>query len=407
MTRVQPSAAAQKGGVAERFAEVWSGLERIGADPSGGYTRLAWTPADTELRAWFHEQAARRDMASEQDANGNLWAWWGDADGTPEQRAVVTGSHLDSVPNGGAFDGPLGVVSGFLAVDELRRQGRRPTRPIAVACFSDEEGGRFGIACVGSRLMTGAIRPEPARALVDGAGISLARAMEQAGADPGAIGSDPERLSRIAAFVELHVEQGRFLADVPAPIGVATAIWPHGRWRCTFRGQANHAGTTRLEDRRDPMLAFATSVLAARTAAESLGGRATNAIASRVDAWLDARAPDVPTLRRLVDELADAARRAGASHDVGFDLEPESVTDLVELEHALRARISACLGGAPELPTAAGHDAATLAGHVPAAMLFVRNPTGVSHSPDEHARLEDCVAGVVALTHVLAELTGA
>ncbi|MGO4418950.1 M20/M25/M40 family metallo-hydrolase, partial [Streptomyces sp. MCAF7] len=200
------------------------------------------------------------------------WAWLGDPTAGD---AVVTGSHLDSVPDGGAFDGPLGVVSSFAALDELRSRGARPAKPLAIVNFGDEEGARFGLACVGSRLTAGQLGVEQAHALRDGDGVSLAQAMERAGYDPEAIGPDPERLARIGAFVELHVEQGRALAETVHPVGVASAIWPHGRWRFDFHGEANHAGTTLLDDRRDPMLTYANTVLAARKKARIAGALAT------------------------------------------------------------------------------------------------------------------------------------
>ena len=169
--------------------------------------------------------------------------------------AVVIGSHLDSVPDGGAFDGPLGVVSSFAALDALRAQGFQPTRPIAIANFGDEEGARFGIACAGSRLITGALPADRARGLTDADGTSMAEAMARAGLDPAQVGPDRETLDRIGCFIELHVEQGRGLIDLDQPVAIGSAIWPHGRWRIDLAGQANHAGTTRLADRHDPMLA--------------------------------------------------------------------------------------------------------------------------------------------------------
>ncbi|WP_308249972.1 allantoate amidohydrolase [Sphaerisporangium fuscum] len=406
-----PLAGRPAGALLRRFERTWDELAAIGGGGAGGYRRFAWTPVDLDLRGWFADEAARRGMTCELDRNGNQWAWWG----RPGPGAVVTGSHLDSVPGGGAFDGPLGVVSAFLAVDELRERGVEPARPIAVVNFADEEGARFGVACVGSRLLTGVLAPGDARALRDGDGVTLAEAMSAAGADPAAIGRDDEVLSRIGAFVELHIEQGRGLADLGAPVGVASAIWPHGRWRCTFHGEANHAGTTRLTDRRDPMLPFASTVLAARSAAERLGALATfgkvrvdpngtNAIPSRVDAWLDGRAPDAATVEAMVDEIAGAARAAAAGHGVRVEVVAESVTPVVEFGDELRDRIAAVLGGAPALPTGAGHDAGILSARVPTAMLFVRNPTGVSHSPAEHADTADCLAGVSALAAVLSDL---
>ena len=414
-----PAPAAWRRGAS--FQEMWRDLLPVGRAPGGGYRRYAWTGADAECRAWFREQAIARGLACEVDRNGNQWAWLGgpasggDAPGVGD--AVVTGSHLDSVPDGGAFDGPLGVVSAFAALDELRERGARPARPLAVVNFGDEEGARFGLACVGSRLTTGQLTPERARELRDADGTTLPRAMERAGHDPDAIGADPERLARIGAFVELHIEQGRHLAAAPGdhPVGVASAIWPHGRWRFDFHGEANHAGTTRLEDRRDPMLTYANTVLAARKKARLAGALATfgkvavepngvNAIASLVRGWLDSRAPDEDTLAAVVAEIERAAAERGARDGVRVTVTRESFTPVVEFDHALRDRLAGRLGGAPVLPTGAGHDAGILSAVLPTAMLYVRNPTGVSHSPAESAGEDDCAAGVRALADVLEDL---
>ncbi|MDT3395845.1 Zn-dependent hydrolase [Streptomyces sp. B1866] len=553
---------------------MWRELLPIGRNAdTGGYRRYAWTEADAGCRAWFRAQAEARGLRYETDRNGNQWAWLGDPDAGD---AVVTGSHLDSVPDGGAFDGPLGVVSAFAALDELRVRGARPSRPLAVVNFGDEEGARFGLACVGSRLAAGQLEPERARALRDADGITLAQAMKRAGYDPDAIGPDPERLARIGAFVELHLEQGRTLATLPdegegpapggpgaatwpdgsgrpgdglaeaaaagsgrdsgaegpgtarrpglgaeagpgagtgsagagrhpgpgtapgtaagaaeaagtpgtagaapgaeaagpagisgpagtagaavpagpagaqvgaraagtagpagtgsagagtpgapapartrAPagqaVGVASAIWPHGRWRFDFHGEANHAGTTRIDDRRDPMLTYATTVLAARKKARLAGALATfgkvavepngvNAIPSLVRGWLDCRAPDEETLAAVVAAIEQAAAERGRRDGVAVRVTRESFTPVTDFAHGLRDRLAVLLGGAPVLPTGAGHDAGILSASVPTAMLFVRNPTGVSHSPAESADEDDCLAGVTALADVLEAL---
>ncbi|MDX3096699.1 allantoate amidohydrolase [Streptomyces sp. ME01-24h] len=392
------------------FHEMWSQLRPIGRDRgSGGYRRYAWTGADADCRAWFRAQAESRGLRYELDRNGNQWAWLGDPTAGD---AVVTGSHLDSVPDGGAFDGPLGVVSSFAALDGLRARGATPVKPLAIVNFGDEEGARFGLACVGSRLTAGQLTADRAHALRDGDGVTLAQAMERAGHDPEAIGPDPERLARIGAFVELHVEQGRFLADTPHAVGVASAIWPHGRWRFDFHGEANHAGTTRLEDRRDPMLTYANTVLAARKKARLAGALATfgkvgvepngvNAIASLVRGWLDSRAADEATLDEVVGAIERAAVERGERDGVRVEVTRESFTPVVEFAHGLRDELGKLLGSPPVLPTGAGHDAGILSEAVPTAMLFVRNPTGVSHSPAETATEDDCVAGVTALTDVL------
>ncbi|TDC11654.1 allantoate amidohydrolase [Actinomadura bangladeshensis] len=391
---------------------MWAALLPVGRDEAtGGYHRFAWTPPELECRAWFLDEARRRDLEVEHDGNGNMFAWWLPEDGT-RGGAVLTGSHLDSVPGGGAFDGPLGIVSAFAAVDRLRERGVRPVRPIGIGAFAEEEGARFGVACLGSRLLTGAIDPARARALTDGDGHTFAEVMHNAGLDPEAIGPDDDLLGRIACYIELHVEQGRAL-DVP--VGVASSIVPHGRWRFGFTGEGNHAGTTALADRRDPMLPFARMVIAAREAAERNGAVATvgkvnvvpggvNAIASSVTAWLDARGPADDAVRRTVKEVDEAARVAARPHRVSVDLAEESYTEIVDFNLALRDRIGAALGGAPVLPTGAGHDAGVLSARLPAAMLFVRNPTGISHAPAEFAEPADCLAGVEALTAVLDDL---
>ncbi len=367
---------------------VWSSLLPLGrSDETGGYRRFSFTETDQACRNWFFAAAADRDMRTETDRNGNLWAWWDPAasaengpDSSPGDTGVIaTGSHLDSVPDGGAFDGPLGIVSAFAAIDLLARAGVAPVRPVGVVAFVEEEGARFGMACLGSRLLTGAVTADAARALTDADGVTLAEAMAAAGLDPDAIGADLGLAARIDAFIELHIEQGSSLAGMNAAVGVAESIWPHGRWRIDFTGRADHAGTTRLADRRDPMLPYAATVLAARTVATELGALATfgkvvaepggaNAISSTVHAWLDARAPDEETLKELVSQVTAVAQLSGTGHGVTTTSRCESLTPLVEFDCDLRDRVVAALAEqgtqAPVLPTGAGHDAGVLAAGV-------------------------------------------
>jgi N-carbamoyl-L-amino-acid hydrolase len=394
------------------FRALWDRLAPIGREPdNGGYLRYAWSEAELGCRAWFRREAEARGLAVEADGNGNLYAWWGSPDAGD---AVLTGSHFDSVPYGGGYDGPLGIVSGLLAVDVLNQRAVTPKRPIAVAAFTEEEGARFGVACLGSRLLTGAYDPHRALALRDRDGITLAEAMAKAGADPDEVGPDPGRLGRFGAFVELHVEQGRALVGLGTAVGVASVIWPHGRWRFDFTGEGNHAGTTRMADRRDPTLTFAYTVLTANKEARLRGAHATigrfagqpnatNAIPSMVRGWLDARAADGDTLDALVEAIRDSAVERAGRDGTAVTMTAESTTGVVEFDGALRDAIAARLS-APILPTGAGHDAGVLSAHVPTAMLFVRNPTGVSHAPAEHATDEDCAAGVAALADVLEDL---
>lgn len=401
------------------FDSLWASILDVGQNKNTrGYRRYAWSDPDLTLREWFRSCAAQRSMDVEEDHNGNLWAWWIPPGWTGDPvDAFVTGSHLDSVPDGGAFDGPLGVVSAFAAIDLLRARNIVPTVPIAVAAFSDEEGARFGVACVGSQLATGALSAERALSLRDNDGITLAEAMRTAGRDPERVGPDLSLTDRVGVYVELHVEQGRALDLVDKPLAVASSIWPHGRWEFVFLGEANHAGATRLVDRRDPMLAFASSVHSARDSAVMHNAVATfgkvlvspngaNAIPSRIRAWLDARAADEDTLTALVEQITSRAREQAAGDGIDLDVTAESITPIVEFPDGPRQRLHralAHLGDIPVLPTQAGHDAGILSAKVPTAMLFVRNPTGVSHSPEEYAESDDCNRGAEALADAMAE----
>ncbi len=413
------------------FKQLWTELEPIGRDAdTGGYRRPGWSPAVCEAEAWFLSACADRALVVETDSIGNHVAWWR-PDPDRREPGVVTGSHLDSVPEGGAFDGPLGVVSALAAVDLLRERGFEPSRAIGVAMFVEEEGSRFGMPCLGSRLATGVLDPATALALTDRSGTSLADACEQSGevVDPETYGTS-ELPSLMGTFVELHIEQGRWLTDpernASAAVGVATAIWPHGRWRFEFGGRADHAGTTRMQDRADPMLTAAFMTLSANKQARLAGARATvgrmeidpgatNAIPERVHAWLDIRAADAATVDAVLASVkAQVTERAGRD-GTALTSATESFSPLVEFDPELAGRLARVVGHslgdgtpAPLLPTAAGHDAGILAAAgIPTAMLFVRNPTGISHSPAEHADLDDCLAGVEALAAVLADLTGA
>jgi N-carbamoyl-L-amino-acid hydrolase len=398
--------------MADDFERMWADLTPVGRSAaSGGYFRQPYLAAETELRAWFVEQATARGLTVEADGLGNVVAWWEPP--VAGEGHVLTGSHLDSVLDGGAYDGPLGVVSALAAVDLLRSRGFVPGRRIGVSVFAEEEGSRFGLACLGSRLATGALTWADARELRDRDGVALPDALEAAGLDGSVLS-----LADVSTFVELHVEQGRDLVDRGAAVGVASEIWPHGRYRFDFTGEANHAGTTRMEDRSDPMLTYAMTALAANKQARLGGSRATfgrvevtpngtNNVPSRVTAWLDARCPSDEALAALVEAVSrqglDRAGRDGTS----LQVTAESVSSSVAFDAELAARIAADheSGDWPVLPTQAGHDAGILsAAGIPSAMLFVRNPTGVSHSPAESARISDCLVGVSALADTLERL---
>ncbi|HKP07451.1 MAG TPA: allantoate amidohydrolase [Microbacterium sp.] len=389
----------------------------IGVDEvRGGYTRPVFSSAELALRSWFRDRAAERGLAVETDGNGILWAWWDVPGDAGRSGAIVTGSHLDSVPGGGNFDGPLGVASALAAIDVLRDRGVRPVRPLAVAVFPEEEGSRFGVACLGSRLLSGVVSPERVRALTDEAGRSYADVSAEAGLDPSLIGADPDRLGRIAAFVELHVEQGRGLIDLGQPVALAGAIIAHGRWHVRIEGRGDHAGATRMADRQDPVVVGAETIRILRertlavTDARGTVGRinvtpgGTNVIASAVDLWMDVRHVDEEAVRRIVAEVTDATELAAAEEGCSVVVTEQSFSPTVSFDASLRDVMGQVLPHAPVLDTGAGHDAGVLAEAIPTGMLFVRNPTGASHTPAETAGADDVTAGVEALSLVLERL---
>ncbi len=420
--------------VPDDFERMWADLAPVGRSASsGGYFRQPFTTPERELSAWFSEQAAARSLRLESDPFGNVVAWWdpsivpgqmavNSAESRPSDRGlpaagVLTGSHLDSVLDGGAYDGPLGVVSALAAVDLLRERGFRPGRPIGVSVFVEEEGSRFGLACLGSRLATGATDWSSARALRDRHGVPLEEAMGEEGLEV----ENPQPWldsARIECFVELHVEQGRDLIDRGQAVGVASRIWPHGRYRVDITGEPNHAGTTRMEDREDPMLTYAMTALAANKQARVAGQRATfgrvettpnstNSVPSAVTAWMDARCESEEALADLVATITRQAEERAERDGTTLTVTAESVSGAVDFDVDLAARIAADheRGDWPIIPTQAGHDAGILSAQgIPSAMLFVRNPTGISHSPAEHAETPDCLAGVDALAETLERL---
>jgi hydantoinase/carbamoylase family amidase len=338
------------------------------------------------------------------DPAGNLFARLA---GVPGAEEIWTGSHLDSVPQGGRFDGALGVVGGLEAVGRLGPGGRT----VAVVAFREEEGSRFGRGCFGSRALCGRLRAGELDH-VDREGVTAADVVRSLGLGPIPAGGWLERPP--TAFVELHVEQGPVLDSLGAPLGVVTSIAGLARLRVSFSGHGGHAGTTPMQGRRDALVAAAEFVLSVKKAAEAHEGavatvgrlevepNAANVVPSRVDLLVDARARDTETLSALVHEIESTAGHAQVN--LGR-IEPVELDDRVR---AVLRDVTEELGLlAPQLPSGAGHDAGVLASAgVPAAMLFVRSRAGgVSHSPDEHSDAVDVALGVDALERALRRLS--
>jgi beta-ureidopropionase / N-carbamoyl-L-amino-acid hydrolase len=375
------------------------GLMPIGRGPRGT-TRLAWTDEDAAAGQWFREQAAGAGLRVERDPAGSLWAM---PDAPPPWWAM--GSHLDSVREGGPFDGALGVAAGFEVAARLGL-------PIAVISFADEEGARFNTPTFGSRALTGVL-DLGVLDRVDRDGIRLADAMRAAGVDPAGVERAPEWLPRLRGFVELHIDQTTELERAGVPAGVVRGLASRVRLRAEIEGRADHAGTTPPADRRDALAAAARLIVAAL----DLSGDGLVATASRIEVepnalttvparasvWLDARAPEAARVEawRAEVEALDVglpvalsleSRSPGCEFDAGLR------SRLVALSEELRAR-------APEIDCYAGHDAGLLAARVSAAMVLVRNETGVSHSPAERVELEDAAFGTELVLRLLEELS--
>ena len=372
-------------------------LVPIGRGPRGT-TRLAWSDEDAATGEWFREQAAGAGHRVERDPAGNLWAV---PDSPPPWWAV--GSHLDSVREGGSFDGALGVAAGF-------EVAARAAGPVAVISFADEEGARFNTPTFGSRALTGVL-DLGVLDRVDRDGVRLADAMSAAGVEPAAIGGAAEWLPRLRGFVELHIDQTTELRRAGVPAGIVRGLASRMRLRAEIEGRADHAGTTPPAERRDALAAAARLIVAAldrsgdglvATASRiEVEPNALTTVPARASVWLDARGPDparVEAWRAEVSEL-----------DVGLPvaLSLESRSPGCEFDPGLRSRLLALseeLGArAPEMDCYAGHDAGLIAARHPAAMVLVRNETGVSHSPEEAVRMEDAAFGAELVLRLLEE----
>jgi hydantoinase/carbamoylase family amidase len=335
----------------------------------------------------------------------------------PDLPEVWTGSHLDTVPSGGRFDGALGVVAGIEAVGELAGRGLR--RTVAVAAFRDEEGWRFGRGLFGSRAMCGALVPGEASD-ADADGVTLGDAVAALGrswpSDGGWVGRG------VHAFVELHIEQGPVLATTGLPRGVVREIVGMSGFEVTFTGTAGHAGTTPMAGRADALSAAAAMVLELHAAAEAIEDAvatvgqlaihpgASNVIPDRVVLTVDARAPDVARLDALEAAVEGTARRSAGARGCGaavrrtWRLPPAPMSPRVR--EALGRAVAATGAEATELPSGAGHDAQVFAqAGVPTGMLFARSLAGgVSHSPEENTDAVAVELAVAALAGALAEL---
>ena len=398
----------------ERLRTYVEELGRIGESPDGGLFRFqyddAWQRARDTLLTWIDEAG----LAPRVDAVGNVF---GRLPGTSD-RVVLTGSHVDTVPSGGKYDGALGIVGGLAALAALREHGT-PSRTLEVVALCEEESSRFTANFFGTRAVLGLIGPEEPDRLLDADGVTLAAAMRAAGLDPAAIGSAAR--TDLDAFLELHIEQGRVLVDEGVDVGLVEVI-PAITWQTvTVRGQQDHAGATPMDLRKDAFQAAAQmarelTVLVEREGRPAVAttGRWTvepgqpSIVPGLARFSLDLRHPDRAVRDRLVAEVRGICESVAARWDVTVQIETDKDEEPATMDAALlevcRAAADSCGASWRRMPSGAGHDSQLMATRVPTAMVFVPSVEGRSHSPAEYTDLADCVRGASVLATALHRL---
>ena len=385
----------------ELYRRLFADVNEQGFSPEG-WTRAPWTPELRAAEQLVIDAAVAGGMVCEHDPAGNLWITDPNA---PADGLIAVGSHLDTVPKGGAFDGLLGVVGGLVAVLALRAAGVPNQERLAVISFADEEGSRFNTPCFGSRTMVGTFGDEVADAK-DKDGISIRDVGPKRPADAAGL------QRRIAAYFEIHVEQGLALDPADISLGIATSLSARGRWEWQVVGEANHAGTTPMAGRRDALVRAAEFVLAVQRAAVAHEGSVatvgritpwpggTNVIPGRCSGTLDVRALNNATrdavVQALVEEFPDITIEHKSTDDAAI-FDPALIADLYAAANELGV-------SSMDLPSYAGHDAGTLAlAGVPSVMIFTRSPNGISHNPAEHSDESVCLDAVAVLATALAQ----
>ncbi|MGH3326941.1 MAG: Zn-dependent hydrolase [Streptomycetales bacterium] len=391
-------------------------LGSIGATANGGVTRTqydpAWVAARDTVAGWFAEAG----LEVRTDAVGNVF---GRLAGSEPSGTVLTGSHLDSVVNGGRYDGALGIHAGLAALRALQDACGRPRRSLEVVAFCEEENSRFHANYFGSRALLGLLSPEEPDRLTDGSGTTLAEAMRTVGLDPGRCAEAAR--ADIESFVEMHIEQGRILADEGLQLGVVTAIVGLSWQIFTVTGRQDHAGTTPMDLRRDALQGAALMATAIREAAERVGRPAVattgrfdvrpgggNIVPGEVEFTLDLRHPDDGTRQGLLAEVEDACRRIAAERGLGLVIDTAWDEPAARMDPGLRRLLADTAAESgytyQEMPSGAGHDSQVMSRHLPTAMLFVPSVEGRSHCPEEYTHPEDCARGATVLARALHRL---
>ncbi|UAL52250.1 Zn-dependent hydrolase [Bacillus sp. OVS6] len=403
----------------EELADKLSILADIGKTPDGGITRFPYTNEEKQAKSVFKEWMSEIGLDVREDAIGNLF---GTLHGSsPDLPVVMTGSHLDSVPNGGAFDGPLGCLSSLLAIKAIASKQEKPKRSIELAVFVDEEGARFKNGIFGSRVMMGEVDAADFKSFKDDKGNVLYDEMVRCGHDPERVQDSYRNPEDIHAFLELHIEQGKRLESANKNIGIVSGI-AGPSWTCfTFIGNTDHAGNTPMNFRRDTLAAAAEFILKveqapgrfSQTAVATVGKinvfpNGTNVISGKTEVIVDARDIDLAArdamISALKDEAMNLSKVRGVTVDIndGINISPVIVPD--HIQEVIQSSAEASGMTSLFLPSGAGHDAMTLGKYVPSGMIFVPSLNGKSHSPEEWTSLPDCIRGVQVLKESLARL---
>ena len=382
-------------------------------------TRIVFTPTDRKARAWMKERCQQAGLVVREDAVGNTFARW---TGTDASAPIVgTGSHIDAIPNAGKYDGVVGVLGGLEAIRALQQAGFQPTSSIELLIFTSEEPTRFGIGCLGSRLLAGTLSPDAARKLTDKDGASIEDVRRDVKLD-GTLEQVKLPHGYYRAFVELHIEQGPLLEQERVALGVVERIAAPASLRITIEGAAGHAGAVLMPDRRDALCAAAELILALEHAAKTSSAPdtvatvgicdvfpgAVNSIPARVRLSVDVRDTDLSRRDGVLKTLdavsrATAAKRQVSIHSelVNADRPAESGADV------LAALTQACTTHGlayKRMTSRAYHDSLFISRIAPVAMLFIPCHNGYSHRPDEYASPEDIARGTLVLAQTLAML---
>jgi N-carbamoyl-L-amino-acid hydrolase len=384
-------------------------------------TRVLFTPTDMRARAWATERFRTAGLEVRQDAIGNVFARWQGADAVAAP--VGTGSHIDAIPNAGKYDGTVGVLGGLEAIRALQRAGIRPQHSIDLLLFTSEEPTRFGIGCLGSRMLSGALAAEHARMLIDSHGESLEEVRLRAGFN-GGLESVRAPSGAYKAFVEMHIEQGPVLERERVPIGIVMKIAGPASARVTIEGAGGHAGAVLMPERHDALCAASELVLAIEDAARESGSSDTvatvgmcevfpgaiNSIPSQVRISLDLRDTDLARRDRVMSAVENSARRISERRGVAIRIELLNADAPAECAREIVDAISSACGkhAFQFLPmvSRAYHDTMFMARIAPVGMIFVPCRAGYSHRPDEYASIEDISPGVVVLAETLASVAG-